>query len=376
MSRARAAVLRRTTGGPFATERPLSIETLELDAPGAGEVEVRMEAAGICHSDLSRVNGTRAAVLPMVLGHEGSGTVVRCGPDTHGIRVGDRVVTTFLPRCGTCLQCTGPGWSVCGNGTRANKRGELLRGGLRFRRDDATPVHHNAGVSAFATRTVVDASALVVVPRSVPADVAAVLGCAVLTGGGAVSNAGRLLPGQTVAIVGLGGVGFAAMLVAAGRSPAAILAVDMLQDKLAMAPGFGATAVATPDEATMAGTRYDLVVECVGNRAALETAIALTGPGGRTVTVGLPAAGANLSVSPLSLVTEGRSLIGSYVGSGVPRADIQAYARMFQAGDLPLDRLISGHIGLDQINEGMDALHRGDVLRQIITLDQEPDATA
>lgn len=373
MSQVRAAVLDRVGDGPYAVERPLSVVELDLDDPGPGEVEIRMEAAGICHSDLSRVNGSREAALPMVLGHEGSGTVTRCGPGTEGFEVGDRVVTTFLPRCGTCPQCTGPGWSVCSRGMAANSRGELLRGGRRLHGKEGT-VHHNAGVSAFATRAVVDASALVVVPPEVPADVAAVLGCAVLTGGGAVRNAGRLAAGERVAIVGLGGVGFAAMLVAAAGGAGEILAVDMLDDKLTAAPEFGATRAARPADALSAGDRYDLVVECVGNRPALETAVGLTGPGGRTVTVGLPAPSTVLEVSPLSLVTEGRSLIGSYVGSGVPRADIESYARNYLEGTLPLDRLISGHIGLDQINEGMDALHHGTVLRQIIDLRSEPDA--
>jgi alcohol dehydrogenase len=373
MTRIRGAVLERTgDAGPWAQTTPITVDTIELAEPGPGEVEVRMEAAGVCHSDLSRVNGDREAAVPMLLGHEGSGTVVRCGPDTEGVEVGDRVAMTFLPMCGRCAVCTGPGWGLCSRGSEANARGEMLRGGRRLRRD-GTQIDHHGGVSAFATRAVVDIASTVVVPREVPADVAAVLGCAVLTGGGAVRNAGHLVPGQTMAVVGLGGVGFAAMLVAAGIGPSALLAVDMLADKLARAETFGATAALLPHDALDSGHRYDLVVECTGNVRALETAIRLTRPGGRTVTVGLPHPTTALSISPLALVTEARSLIGSYLGSGDPAADIRWYARQYLAGRLPVDRLITTRLRLDDINQAMDDLHAGSVLRQIIDLAAEEE---
>jgi alcohol dehydrogenase len=374
MTLIRGAVLERTGDpAPWAHSRPITVDAIDLDPPGPGEVEVRMEAAGVCHSDLSRVNGSREAAVPLLLGHEGSGTIIRCGPDTDGLEVGDRVVLTFMPRCGTCEACTTPGWALCPRGLEANARGEMLRGGRRLRWH-GSPLDHHSGASTFATRAVVDSASLVAVPREVPADVAAVLGCAVLTGGGAVLNAGRLAQGESAAFVGLGGVGFAGMLVAASQHPREVLAVDTLPGKLRMAADFGATRALTPDAALAAAHRYDVVVECAGSRQALETAIALTKAGGRTVTVGLPAPAARLTISPLALVTQARSLIGSYLGSGDPAEDIRRYARMYLDGAIPLDKLITGHITLDDINHAMDELHAGTVLRQIIDLgaEQEP----
>jgi alcohol dehydrogenase len=369
----RGAVLTRTGDpAPWARSRPITVGAVELDPPGPGEVEVRMEAAGICHSDLSRVNGNRETAVPVLLGHEGSGTITRCGPGTDGFEVGNRVVMTFMPRCGACAACTGPAWALCEGGTEANARGEMLNGGRRLRWR-GSPIDHHGGVSAFATRAIVDVASLVVVPDSIPADVAAILGCAVLTGGGAVLNAGRLIEGQSVAFVGLGGVGFAGMLVAASQSPRAVLAVDMLPAKLSAAKEFGATKALAPEAAIAGGERYDLVVECVGDVRALATAIALTRPGGRTVTVGLPNPATKLEISPLALVTEARSLIGSYLGSGDPAADIRRYAHMYIEGRLPLEKLISGHIRLDDVNRAMDHLEEGTVLRQIIDLATEEE---
>jgi alcohol dehydrogenase len=357
---------------PWSRTRPITVDTIDLDQPGPGEVEVRMEAAGVCHSDLSRVNGNREVVVPMLLGHEGSGRIVRLGPETDGFAVGDRVVMTFLPQCGACEACTSPGWALCQRGTAANAKGEMLRGGRRLHWR-GREIDHHGGVSAFATSAIVDVASLVVVPEEVPPGVAAVLGCAVLTGGGAVLNAGAMAAGESVAVVGLGGVGLAAMLVAAGCEPSEVLAVDTLPGKLASAAGFGATSALTPDDAIASGERYDLVIECVGHVAALETAVALTRPGGRTVTVGLPHPSTLLTISPLALVTEARSLVGSYLGSGDPTEDIERYARMYLDGRLPVEKLISGRISLDDINTAMDDLEAGAVLRQIIDLADEEE---
>ncbi len=248
----------------------------------------------------------------------------------------------------------------------------MLRGGRRLHLD-GREIDHHGGVSAFATRAIVDVASVVVVPREVPADVAALLGCAVLTGGGAVLNAGGFVPGMSIAVVGLGGVGFSALMVAATQQPCDALAVDMLPSKLSRATEFGATDAKTPDEALASGRRFDLVVDCTGSAKALQTAMDLTSPGGRTVTVGLPHPSTRLSVSPLSLVTEARSLIGSYLGSGIPRDDIERYAGMYLAGDLPVEKLISGHIPLADINHAMDQLQAGGVLRQIVDLAHEAE---
>lgn len=366
-----AAVLERVSDPqPWATSRPITVDQIDLDPPQPGEALVRLEAAGVCHSDLSRVNGSRACAVPMVLGHEACGVIEELPSPVDGFKVGDRVAMIFLPRCGNCEPCQAPSFQPCAPGTAANGAGTLLGGGRRLHRAGAD-LHHQNGISGFATHTVVSTASLVVIPPDVPAAVGALLGCAVLTGGGAVLNAGRMTAGERVAVVGVGGVGLAAMLVAQATGAADILAVDMLSSKLELAPRYGATTVAIPADAVAHGDRFDLVVECVGNRRALQTAIDLTRPGGRTVTVGLPSPQARLEISPLSLVVQARSLIGSYMGSGDPTADIQRYADLYLQGRLPVDRLISAHIKLADINEAMDALESGSALRQVIDLAAE-----
>lgn len=364
----RGAVL-ETIGAPapWADSTPINVAELTLDRPGPGELLVRMEAAGVCHSDLSRVSGVRECAVPMVLGHEGSGIIEELGEDCGDLRTGQRVTMTFMPRCGECAACTSSGWALCLEGTRANADGTLLHGGRRLRVNGA-PLDHHGGVSAFAEYAVVDKHSVVPLPDGVPADVGALLGCAVLTGGGAVLNAAKVRPGESVAIMGMGGVGLAAALVAKAVGAREITAIDMLPGKLETSRQIGATAAYTPVEATAAGLKFDAVIECVGNPAALSGAIELTKPGGRTVTVGLPRPDARLEISPLSLVVEARQLIGSYMGSGIPAEDIARYAQMYLDGILPVEKLISGTIALDDLNQAMDDLREGKVIRQIVDL--------
>ena len=351
---------------PYASSRPIVVTDLDLDPPGPGELLIRVEAAGLCHSDLSVVDGNRVRPVPMLLGHEASGIVEATGGgDVHGIAVGQRVVTTFLPRCQQCAACATEGITPCEPGSAANGAGRLLSGGRRLHRE-GEPVHHHLGVSGFATHAVVDARSVVPVDDDVPADVAAVLGCAVLTGGGAVLNAGRASAGQRVVVVGLGGVGMAAVLTALALDDVRVVAVDSSAAKLDLARAWGVESAHTPGDAVEAGVRGDVVVEAAGVVAAFEGAVALTAPGGRTVTVGLPAPGAMARVSPLTLVAEGRTIVGSYLGSSVPTRDIPGYVASWRAGRLPVERLISGEMDLDDINRGMDDLADGRAIRQLI----------
>ena len=369
--RIRGAVLERIgAAGPFAESRPLSVSELELADPGHGEILVRVEAAGVCHSDLSVVDGNRPRPVPMLLGHEAAGRIEQMGPGVSGLEVGRRVVMTFLPRCGKCAGCASGGVRPCTEGSRTNEAGTLLGGDRRLTRD-GEPVHHHLGVSGFATHVVVDACSVVPVDDDVPADVAAVLGCAVLTGGGAVLNAGKPGPEETVAIVGLGGVGMAALLTARADVGLTVWGVDTAADKLATAERLGADRVVTPAEVAEEGLLADVVVECAGNAKAFETAVAMTAPGGRTVTVGLPPASAQAAVSPLWLVAGGRTVIGSYLGSSVPTRDIPSFAGMYLRGQLPVDELITSRIPLEQINEGMDRLADGTAIRQIIDFTEQ-----
>lgn len=364
--RIRGAVLDRI-GAPrrYAESRPITIADLDLAPPGDTELLVRIEAAGLCHSDLSVVDGNRVRPVPMLLGHEAAGIVEEAGAAVTDVAVGQRVVMTFLPRCGDCAACATDGLAPCVAGSAANAAGTLLAGGTRLSRD-GTPVLHHLGVSAFATHAVVDRRSIVPVDADVPPVVASLLGCAVLTGGGAVLNAGRPTPGQTVAVVGMGGVGMAAMLTALAHDDVRVVAVDRVPEKLERALALGAHAAYSPDQVD--DLKAAVVIEAAGHPSALETAIGITAPGGRTVTVGLPRPDARISVSPLGFVAEGRSLIGSYLGSAVPARDIPRFVELWRSGRLPVEALVSSTIELEQINDGMDQLADGHAVRQIIEL--------
>lgn len=354
---------------PYADSRPITVADLDLEPPGPGELLVRIETAGLCHSDLSVVDGNRARPVPMLLGHEAAGVVAELGPGVSDLPIGRRVVMTFLPRCGECEACGTQGLTPCLPGSAANTAGTLLGGGSRLSRD-GQPIHHHLGISGFATYAVVSRRSVVPVDDDVPPEVAAVLGCAVLTGGGAVVNAGGPRPGQTVVVVGLGGVGMAAVLTAVALEGLHVVAVDRVADKLATATALGAHVSCSPGEAVDRGVQGAVVIEAAGSVRALETAVALTAPGGRTVTVGLPAPDARLSMSPLALVAEGRSLIGSYLGSAVASRDIPYFVDLWRAGRLPVESLVSSHLALEDINAGMDHLADGEAIRQLIELDR------
>jgi alcohol dehydrogenase len=349
---------------PYRASRPLKIVELDLDEPRVGEVRVRIEAAGICHSDLSVIDGTRPRPMPMLLGHEAAGVVEALGDDVIDLRVGQRVVMTFLPRCGACPACATAGRLPCQRGSAANAAGELLAGGTRLSRG-GVPVLHHLGVSAFATRAVVDRRSIVPVDDDIPADVAALMGCAVLTGGGALVNAGRPDPGETVIVVGLGGVGMAAVLMALALD-LEVVAVDRVPAKLDLAMALGASAAMTPVEAAAAQLRAPVVLEAAGHPDAFQTAFELTAPGGRTVTVGLPAPQARASVPLAAVTTEARTIVGSYLGSAVPERDIPVFADLWRSGSLPVERLITASITLDDLGDAMDQLADGLAVRQLI----------
>lgn len=363
----RGAVLENSgTPSPFAQSRPFTIGRIELDPPAHGELLVRIETAGICHSDLSVVDGNRPRPLPMLLGHEAAGIVEGVGPGGSDIAVGTRVVMTFLPRCGTCENCQTDGRLPCIPGAAANNAGTLLSGGVRLRRPSGESVHHHLGVSAFATHAVVSRNSVVAVDTDVPAEIAALLGCAVLTGGGAVVNAARPAPDDQVIVVGLGGVGMAALLVAIALGHE-VIGVDAVPAKVALARELGAAAAFEPADAATAGLLAPIVIEAAGSARAFETALTLTAPGGTTVTVGLPAPDATATVSPLVLTAQARTIVGSYLGSAVPERDIPRYVELWRAGRLPLERLVSSHIRLDDLPEAMDRLASGTELRQLLT---------
>ena len=358
---------------PFSASAPLSFSELDLEAPGEGELLVRIEVAGLCHSDLSVVNGNRVRQTPLLLGHEASGIIEEIGPGDSDLSIGDRVVMTFLPRCGSCAGCRTNGALPCERGTAANAAGTLLGNTSRLRRDGA-PVFHHLGVSAFATFAVVNRASVVRVDDDIPADVAALLGCAVLTGGGAVINAAQPQPGEQIMVVGLGGVGMAAVLVAKALGHE-VIGVDSIENKLENARQCGVSQVYTPEQLVQSGVKAPIVIEAAGNARAFETALGATAAGGRTITVGLPSPDARASISPLLLTAEARTVIGSYLGSAVPSRDIPLFADLWRQGLLPVEKLISNRIALEDLNEALDALADGRALRQLVVFAGPADTT-
>lgn len=363
MRQIQAAVLGHTQNQrPYAEHRPLAIRQLKLGDPGPGEVLVRITAAGLCHSDLSVIDGNRPRPVPMVLGHESAGIIEQVGEGVQ-LDIGQQVISVFLPRCENCAACATGGKLPCSAGTASNTAGTLLTGARRLMLD-GKPVHHHLGVSAFADHAVMDARSLVPVGADVPAEVAAVLGCAVLTGGGALRNAAKATGAEDVAIIGLGGVGMAALLVAAGqRTTGRILAIDANDQKLAAALALGADEACTPQE--LGQRSAQIVVEAAGHPRAFETALQATGVGGTLVTVGLPAPGAMSSIEPLALTAGARTIIGSYMGSALPKQDIGYYEQLWRAGRLPVEKLVETR-PLAQINEALDDLADGRSVRQIL----------
>ncbi|MEJ7751139.1 MAG: zinc-dependent alcohol dehydrogenase family protein [Thermoleophilaceae bacterium] len=369
----RGAVLREMgLGAPYAESRPLEVAELELAEPGAGELLVRVGAAGLCHSDLSVINGSRPRVMPMVLGHEAAGEVVGLGPGTEGFAEGDHVVMCFVPSCGLCEPCRAARPALCDPGAVANAAGSLLGGERRWQDQGEQAMHHHLGVSAFADHVVVSARSAVRVDQTLPFDVAALFGCAVLTGVGAVVNAADVRVGERVAIFGLGGVGLAALLGASAAGATDIVAVDVVPEKLELALSLGAThAVLAGDSAvedvrTATGGGAEKVIETVGSEKVLADAYAATRRGGTTVTVGLPHPSRLLEIPAVSLVVEERTLRGSYLGSCVPALDIPRYIDLYLAGRLPVERLLTHRIALEEINEGFDRLARGEAVRQAV----------
>jgi Zn-dependent alcohol dehydrogenase len=370
----RAAVLRQSGAAqPFAETRPLSIEDVTLDEPGADEVLVRMRAAGLCHSDLSVIDGSRPRGLPMVLGHEACGDVVTVGPGVSGLTSGDRVVFSFVPSCGHCAPCAAGRPALCEPGATANVAGSLLSGARRLRDHSGATLHHHLGVSAFAEYAVASARSVIRVPHDLEPEIAALFGCAVLTGVGAVTNTARVAPGESVAVFGLGGVGLAAVLGAAASGAQPIVAVDPIAGKRALALALGASAAFDPREgdvvarlreATDGGAAF--VIETVGSEVVLAQAYGATRRGGTTVSVGLPAPSRQLAISALSLVVEERTLKGSYMGSSVPSRDVARFVGLHRGGRLPVERLLSRTLALDEINDGFDRLARGEVVRQVV----------
>lgn len=372
----KAAVLRQLgVPGPYAESRPLTIEDFELAPPGPGEVLVRVRAAGLCHSDLSVIDGNRPRPLPMVLGHEMAGLVEALGHGVTDLQRGDHVVASFVPSCGVCSPCATGRPALCEPGLASNTAGTLLSGARRLEQH-GMPVNHHLGVSGFAEYATVSRRSLVRIDPALPFAEAALFGCAVITGVGAVVNTAMMPKHSSLAVIGLGGVGLAALLAGHMLEATTIVAVDLNEAKLAKASELGATATvnaADPDCAekirALSGGGVAYAFEMAGSVRALELAYQVTRRGGTTVSAGLPHPQHKFSLSHVSLVAEERTLKGSYLGSCVPERDIPQYIDWYRTGRLPVDKLLSERIRLGDINAAFDRLAAGASIRQVIELE-------
>jgi alcohol dehydrogenase len=357
---------------PYAESKPLTIEEVELAPPGPGEIMVKIGAAGLCHSDLSVINGDRPRPMPMALGHEAAGIVEQLGEGVTDLRKGDHVVLVFVPSCGHCGPCAEGRPALCEPGAAANGAGTLLSGARRLTRN-GQPINHHLGCSVFAEYATVSRRSVVRIDPELPLDEAALFGCAVLTGVGAVVNTAQVRAGASVAVIGLGGVGLASLLGARVAGARQIIAVDLSDAKLDLAMSLGATHrfnAGQSDcqeqirELTSGGVEY--AFELAGSVRALELAYRITRRGGTTVTAGLPPPTATFALPPVNLVGEERTVKGSYIGTCVPSRDIPRYIELYRQGKLPVDRLMSGTLKLEDINLGFDRLHEGKAVRQVV----------
>lgn len=358
---------------PYATSTPLTVETVQLAPPGPHEVLVRVAAAGLCHSDLSVIDGNRPRPLPMVLGHEAAGEVIEVGRAVSDLRAGDHVVFAFVPQCGHCLPCATGRPALCEPGAAANAAGVLLDGATRLTDRFEAPLHHHLGVSGFAQFVVASRRSVVRIDRTLAWPIAALFGCAVLTGVGAIANTAQVRLGESVLITGLGGIGFAALLGALAAGASRVVVADVHDDKLVQARALGAHAtVNARDERAVEQVRdllhggADVALECAGVVDALAFTYAATRRGGRTVTVGLPHPSQRLELAPVQLVAEERTLLGSYLGGCVPLRDLPAYIALYQTGRLPVDRLLTHTLPLADINLGFDRMASGEAIRQVV----------
>jgi S-(hydroxymethyl)glutathione dehydrogenase/alcohol dehydrogenase len=366
----RAAVLDR----PGVATR---IETLELDPPGPGEVRVRMAAAGVCHSDLHVRDGEWEREGPIVLGHEGSAIVEALGEGVAGafpgLVVGGLVAISWLIPCGRCRSCrAGRAWGCSASPSYTHR---MPSGHVATRRPGGGEVLTYCAIGTFAERQNVPAAAAIPLPAGTPPEVAALIGCCVTTGVGAVTKTADVAPGSSVAVIGLGGVGLSCVMGAVLAGAARIVAVDRIPAKLELARDIGAThailagsdpaeTLATIRDATDGGP--DACFEAIGLPATIETAIACLPTGGTAVLVGMTSFGVRASFEPFPFVDGGRRILGSNYGSAEPSVDFARYAALHLAGRLPAERLVTGRTGLDGLEDAFDAMRRGEGVRTIV----------
>lgn len=368
----------RIQAAVFDADGVISIEDVDLAAPGPGEVRVKIAAAGVCHSDLHVTTGAWEVPAPVVLGHEGSGVVSAVGPGVDDLEPGDHVVLSWVPGCGECRACRAGRPAQCSLVASVVAPGGTLYDGTTRLSNQRGTVHHYLGVSSFAEAVVVPRSGAIKVRKDAPLEDIAIVGCAIATGVGAVRNTAGVRPDSTVAVIGCGGVGLACVQGARLAGASRIVAVDVVAEKLDLARKLGATdtldASKTDDvvsalRAVVADgddTGYDYVFDAIGKIATTEQAVAALGLGGAAVIVGLPPQGERASFEPLALAEADQRILGSNYGSAVPERDIPALVDEVMAGNLDLASMISGRRPLAEAAAALDDLAAGHALRQLL----------
>jgi S-(hydroxymethyl)glutathione dehydrogenase/alcohol dehydrogenase len=338
------------------------VEELALDPPKAGEVSIQMAASGICRSDYHAVHGVHWHAMPIVLGHEGSAVVEEVGEGVSALAPGDHVVCSWLPYCGSCRRCSAGRPVVCER-LAVFDRGFLADGTTRFSRGD-TRIYHNVP-SSFAERSVVPATTLFPVDPALPLEQVALLGCAVMTGVGAVLNTAKVRPGDSVLVIGCGGVGLSAVQGARIAGASTIVAVDIVESKLEFAKDLGATDTVLSGRDEMPGG-FDHAIECLGRPETIEQALAAVAPGGTTVLVGMARPEVRADLDVLSLTMQERTVAGSWYGSVVPPRDFPMLAHLLRFGELRLDPLIARTIAIDELPDALSRFEAGEETRSVI----------
>jgi Zn-dependent alcohol dehydrogenase len=360
----RAAVIQ----GPGVKEVELRDDATTV-GPDPAEVKVKIKATGVCHSDLSILNGTLPNNYPAVLGHEAAGEIIEVGEHVTNVAVGDHVVVSWTPSCGLCPDC------VAGRPFLCLKY--IIEGYTkpRFRLGDDAPAYGMAGCGTWAEEMVVPWEACIKVPDDVPYEYAALLGCGISTGVGAVFNTAQVRPGTTVAVVGCGGVGLSVIQGAKAAGAAAILAIDPLESKHAIAEKFGATHTATPDQVDelknllTGGQGFDYGFEVVGKSVTIRAAWQLTRRGGDVIVVGAGAVDDNVQFNAFELLFDGKNLRSSLYGSSDLRRDVPRFVALWRSGKLDLESLITRRIRFEELNDAIATLERGEAIRQIVLFD-------
>ncbi|HEX9713895.1 MAG TPA: Zn-dependent alcohol dehydrogenase [Actinomycetota bacterium] len=340
-------------------------DQIELAGPGPGEVRVKMVAAGVCHSDISGTNGTFPMPLPFVIGHEGAGEIIAVGEGVSTLAVGDHVILSWMPPCGSCRFCLGGQPHLCLN--------EVAIGTLAQRFSlNGEQVYGFSGTGTFAEETVVSHKGAIKIPDDVPLDVASLIGCGVMTGVGAVINTARVEPGSSVVVIGAGGVGISVIQGARIAGAAEIIAVDPVEAKHEMARSFGATHAAAPEgladlkQELTEGHGFDYAFEVVGHPATIRSAYDATRRGGTTVVVGAGKSDAIVEFNAYELFFDEKRILGCLYGSADVRRDFHRLIRLWRQGKLDLEGMITRRVTLDEVNDAFDAMMRGEVIRQVI----------